>query len=754
MSKALLIVLLLLPVLGFSQKSYYIFENNGANLEPGSGEKEDFLNIPSTFANACYVDPNDGNDANDGSSPSVPVATLARAQALKANYTVIALSDTVHSGTIVLNDWDGTSETPKKITTYNKYNKGKATIKGFKTLTGWTHVGKNKWSVVDNSLPATRAFYLSRSRPIPYKYFLSWLLVNGVKYGFARTPNTGTYQNSSIAVDGMSYMIDSDLSMSTNQYQYGYIYAMVEDWAGVKAQIMSNTATRFNFYTEDLNENNGGYDLNNKNMGSTTHKYVIANHTNCMDLHGEWVYKCDSNKLYLQSTVNPNIISVMAPNINKVIDVYQSSYLTIDNIEIWGGNVGGIQIENSNEITIKNCEVYYSGYAGINLIESNNSLIDSNKVGHIAGNGIAVQYTMSFNDHTITHNHVYDCGVKGYACDRDGYQTVGILSRFNDGADQIDIMYNFIDGTGGNGISHNGSGTDDDEICGTSFRIDYNFINNYCAHSGDGGGIYTGMMGSSTKTKSVSHNFIMNASQDYTFRRDNRPFSMGIYNDNTSKYIATEYNTIYNVQNSIFVQYNSRNNLYRYNTIVKHNVMNNYVLKTGGLYRETYNDGAGAPLTWTYNDVVLTDNVNSRGVSWTSDGTPYTVGVTMNYNDYYTPFRNDNIVFKSLESRPSFVMVDYTMADWTTFTGWEASSTLNKNNWRFSNVSGITADQFVWLFCNWSPAIHVFSLGSASFRDLDGNILSDSVSVPAYSSRVLFYSSGSLTGLANPIYTP
>jgi hypothetical protein len=120
-------------------------------------------------------------------------------------------------------------------------------------------------------------------------------------------------------------------------------------------------------------------------------------------------------------------------------------------------------------------------------------------------------------------------------------------------------------------------------------------------------------------------------------------------------------------------------------------------------------------------------------------------------NQYFNPFRTDGLIFGS---RVNWTYPQlYTLPDWRTFSGWELHSTFNASGWDFSRVSGIKPDQFVRVFMNWSGSSHEFKLGTAGFKDLKGADINGILKVPAYSSKVLFYSSGSLKNVDDPIYS-
>lgn len=704
---------------------------------------------------AIYADPVAGSDSLDGTTPGSAVRSLGRAQvlALATNARVIALSDTVHYGTLSLNNWDGNRYAPKLITTYHVYGNKSASIKGIKRLTGWKNAGNHLWSVYDRALPDKRYFEF-RSTPgfygdYPrYKYFLNGLFINGKWYQMAQTPNAGAFTTDAVAPDSVSYFDETnELSMKENQYQGGYCYIMNEDWVATKAEITRNTATRIYLKKEDF----FFYDLVSA-TNQKTHKYKIVNDVDCADLDGEWVYDPARQTLTLRHRVDPATLDIWVPCVDTVLSIYNCSYVDIRNVDIWSGNKASLQIVHSDNIRVQDCNLYYGAYAGAWVGDSYDVYFEADTILYSNGNGIAFRVSRPAGSENVNHCYLYDCGTNGVLGDRDGSTACGILSQFSN-ASARNFSYNHINRTGYNGI---GLVSSIDDKNGTAW-IYRNLVMNWCMHYQDGAGIYLGYENDNT-SKIIRGNMFLNAGNSAAFSRNNTSFTMGIYWDTETSYYTADSNTIYNTPVGIFLQgYKTSaarpgavHNKALCNTLVKFDAPGAGRVYRGGFYKEVNSDHINDYTAFMNNVVVGTDPDFSQLFTWHHDGSIEASGMKIQENHYFNPFRKDGKIFGS---RVNWELPELlTLQEWQALSGWETGSTVNSVTMGDIPVSGTSPDQRIWLFCNWSDRLHEFSLGSAAFKDLKGNSVMGSLRVAPFSSTVLLHLSGNVRDVDNPVF--
>lgn len=709
---------------------------------------------PPVDADTLYVDAISGNDANNGSTKAMAIQTIDRANDLYLSYDVIAFSDTAHYGSLDLNAWYGSQLDWKKITTYNLYGNGKASLKGIKQLTSWTSLGSNLWSKIDYDLPDMRYFQISEnsstSHLLRYKYFLNGIFIDGNLKNIAIEPdfqesggvvyNYPEWRNESVAEDFKTSMTDNNRSMSINQFQGGYVYVCNEGWVGTKVEITSNNANTFYFNTYDFYF----HDLYSE-TNSYQHWYRVMNHVNCLDQNGEFVYDYNTNKVTLYSTTDPASLEIYVPYVDNVIRLVDCNNVVIDNIEVWSGNITNINIDDSENIIISNSNLYYGGYAAISGIESQDIRVYNDSIMHSNGNGVAFNYNTGGRE-MVDHCYFYDIGNDGINQDRDGYVGNAIFSRWSD-AERY-FQNNYMEHIGGNGIGAMAEASTE-----TNIYIYRNLVRDFNTHLGDGGGIYSVQQQDNIGIKMIRSNIVDGSiGGPWGSTMD---FSMGIYLDLNSYYWTVDSNSISNVPIGIFTQYGNDYNNFIANKIAytskdgRNQSVGGY---TGGFFKEGTGDDI-TNITFKKNQIVhgyTTFHNYENCVQITNDGSPYYPYSVIDSNYYFTPFSTSGTPFLSKGVTFSF----YNMAMWYSFTGWEQHSTLNQQSIMFADVDTITQYDFVYFPRNWSSENHYFDLGKCAFKTMTGTTVRDSILISPFSSTLLFYSLGDISTVEDQIYIP
>jgi len=155
-------------------------------------------------------------------------------------------------------------------------------------------------------------------------------------------------------------------------------------------------------------------------------------------------------------------------------------------------------------------------------------------------------------------------------------------------------------------------------------------------------------------------------------------------------------------------------------------------------------------LHFHHNIIVIRDSTTEQGILWVTDiGTLDDHGTLSDYNQFFTPFYTST---EHVGGTYDFSTITHrTRAAFNSLFGWEGSSTWNATGHDYQDVTGITRDQFTWVF--YSDTInHTFDLAGATFENTSGADVTTSLTLDAGEYRVLFYKSGSLTGVDNPVY--
>ncbi|MBN2012838.1 hypothetical protein JW960_26145, partial [candidate division KSB1 bacterium] len=471
-------------------------------------------------------------------------------------------------------------------------------------------------------------------------------------------------------------------------------------------------------------------------------KYKIVN--DIPDQAGEWKYDYSTNTIILYYETNPSYLTVYAPVRDSVIYIYNSSYVTLNGIEVDAANKYNVLIKNSHEIDVDSCHLYYGGHAAILSAGSYDISIYSDTIMYSNGNGIFIVDGSLSGSHDIYGCHINYCGESETIGDGDGWNYNGIYSVYSES--DLNIYYNEIGNVGYCAINTSNYA----ELSDPDIMIYGNYIHDWSKHINDAGGVYVGGVRDNS-TKIIRKNFIYNQDDDISFSWYDYPEKNAIYLDDYAAYWTVDSNVISYANGAIYndMGTGATNNVIRNNIAYDFDVIGAYSDQQAMLIKSGAANYIGDPMTFKHNTAIMTDTDYSMGVIWTSTGTP-TANSYLDSNYYFNPFRTGTqYAFANRISGDNYY---YTLSGWQALTPFEDHSTYNQNSWTFADVSGITEDQFVWLFSNWSDSAHNFNLGNCVFKDTIGNNVSGTLYVPPYESKVLFYASGTINTVDDPFY--
>jgi hypothetical protein len=727
---------------GFNLSISSDYEGQSVGNPPEIGPYE-FTDVTSS-SDTLWVDAISGNDSYSGQDSNHPVKTLGQLEVILDNsISVVMISDTAYYESLNINIAK-TYGDPLTIRSWNKYNQGNAKLKGLTTVTGWTQSG-NYWSKVLSGMPKNPSYIY----PALYYYavtHLNGVNINGVYHRVSKYPDD-TYTYLDVESGGSSTFTDTDELRANDYWNGAWICTLLNsaEWVNAKLSITDyNVGGVFTYGGLNDEETIFGGD-------ETGLKYFIENHHNAANIDGEWTQNYSTNTLEVYYSGDLNAQTVQVPLVDSVLGITSSSYVTVRGIDFYGANKEQVKVYQSTGIVIDNCRFYSSPVAAIAFIDSDTVEATHNFVYAANDNGILG----IVNDHsTFNDNYIKGSGEATFGGDRNGWHLMGIYTVYDRG--DIEILRNVVDSVGYDGIGVAGEWTSSDvALNDIDIEIADNLVQHALMHVDDGGSIYVSGYDRPGQNCRIHNNLVQNMYQNKAFNQSNTAIDKGaIYLDRNSRYWTVDSNYLYDVVHGIFVNQSENGNV---------TVKNNEIIstRTSAAYRDyafkcfsVSGGGRNDTVRFTNNVVVRGPDATGGMIAHFGWSTFLNLNNMVDSNKYFDPFHpTSQDVWLTIGGAPSYTMDFKTLAEIRTATAYEDHSTLNTTGWDFLDVSGITDDDFITALVNVSNNTHWFRLGSAVFRDLNGGVVADSVSVGPYAQKTLFYASGDLSTIDNRIYT-
>jgi hypothetical protein len=658
---------------------------------------------------------------------------------------IFMMADTVYEGTLSISNKDGTSGDKYIIRTWHKYSaSGHATFSGFKELGTFSDEAGNIWRITDTDLSSDYRFTTWPPGFMAGILMRNMLLINDVPYPVSRFPNTGyRVAESWSTADPATYVYDNQAL--DNNYDDAVISFTDEEWGIVRAKI-DVSGNNLNFQSGTTSYDMGS--INDQNSGGDGVKYFLSNHEYFCDANGDHAYDPDNNTLSVYYSGNLNSQTVKYPEGDNGIYIYSSDYWLFEDIAFEGYNRCHIYSSYSNFLTVDSCNFnYMPGYSGIHAIHSDDIIVRQNSLSDGISYGIFLWHC---SDPLITENYVNNVGATDQMmADQIDGSTIGIYAR--ECAEDVIITHNYVDSSGFDGIATNtfvGSGT-------TSILIEGNIVTNVGFVLNDGGAIYnfeTQNVGDFPRI--IRNNYVDGSYGNAGFSPYSRTWHWGIYLDGGSEHWLVDSNVVIRANAGLNLNGTDQNELAN-NILFSNNThISGQPWAGAGIKMQQYGHyGATTDVNVHDNIIIMRDSTAEHGVIW-FQGYAASLdnnGTTSNNNKFYNPFlETEHVAGTTVWGDP---VTSRTRSSMYSVLGFELNSTWNSPDWTFQDVSGIYRDEFVWIFYNWSETDHVFSLGSATFKDIpSGTNVDTSITVDPYKSKVLFYVSGSLAGVDNPVY--
>lgn len=437
--------------------------------------------------------------------------------------------------------------------------------------------------------------------------------------------------------------------------------------------------------------------------------------------NGDWCYV--DGKLYVRATSSPSGTDIRVSDSDYGIRLSHSFGASLSDIEFKHYYKYGIEGYRVPDVTIDGCVFNHNRGNGLRIsgFENTNLLIQNCTVSHCGIRGIEVS---GVNVGSINNNSVYNIGVDanmGRPFDFSNICGAGItriVPRTGFSAsvcNNLVIEKNIIHDTAYEGIG----------MWGPNNTIRYNYVYSYMAKFSDGGGIYTSYgnylgLFSSSKGTSVHNNIVSSGIGSREGIAGGGTINcIGIYFDNGMSFSSISDNTVYNPGNiGILVNFYTTNNSVTGNKVLGATSYNIRIREdiNGLVPYFDYFTNTGCVLTGNISAVSSTTARNANFYNLVSN--TFTTADNNHYVQPYTDQVNSKLV--------NVTTTNYTLAEWKTFTGKEASST------SYSNYKVTPAVGDVMVQLNPTDAAVDFNI-PALHTDVYGNAPSNPVVIAPWS---------------------
>jgi hypothetical protein len=691
-----------------------------------------FFYISNSSATDYYFS-NSGNDENSGTSLASPWRSVAKMQSvingLKPGDRILLERGSVwHEVALNINNLNGTLGMPIK---FEAYGEGESPIlSGGKLISEFSKSGNIYSASVESSFPRG---------PIRVP---TELLINGVTKDIARSDEFFTKGSNS-----WTQLTDANQNWTANEHVGSVIIYQGVMWSWSASTITGNNSNTVYFGKVQ-------YYLS----GSKWIPYYIANNDKYLLSDGDWTFKNNTLKIYSESDLNAKKVEFAISD--SVIGINNSSNLVFKDIALTMANYRLLSSVGGNNILIDHCEFSHSGGSGIKNYKTKDIKIVNSYVHDIAAMGIFMDQCTPVVQYNLFRNIASKkIGLSNYT-----FRFGAAVSNLTPSGQNSYIEYNYFDSVGLAIQSHT-------FVSGRTGSYSYNYIENYGLTISDCAAIYCASDWDATK-KTVKNNIIKNAvTSGFRFTKyGNQAINPhpslhphALYVDEAGFGYHCDSNSI---QDASFAFYTNRSfsNSFKYNNVVNGNLNN------PDRYNAVYiKDQAIGPKTFSadrdemkFNNIVLDDNVSSRVcIRHTSEyvaDAPDANKFYFDENKIASPFHDVSKIAGYIYNWGAST-TDYSLTQLRNNTdnfntnSSDLKTKIDPQGIKYATVSGkVDKDEFIKFFTNFSKSTRNVNLGNAKFKDMNGNDVSGSVTVPPFYSLVLFYASGDINTVDSEAY--
>ena len=691
-----------------------------------------------------FISSSYGSDSNDGLSESKPLQTVAKVNTLSlqpGDQVLFKCGDTWRAERLVITR-SGASGSPITFSSYPAGCADKPLFSGTQPISGWSvYSGSIYWADLSAGDNANA-----------FPFGINQLFRSGERLPLGRWPNLDAGGGGYSTIDahnlGASGSQVRDNELPAGNWAGASMHLKGMRWYILNRDVLSSSAN-----TLTLNFAPGcGPSGAESCIG---YGYFINNNLMTLDQEGEWFYDKLSGKVYLYTTrgVGPDDrlegSVVFSPSFSTgkflaAITLGRQgggalSFITVDNLAVRGWFSHGVsypevQVGYENtDLTLQNLAVKDVDGIGVNLKTwlyqpaqgpdswhgGTNILVTHTLVDGANQLGIDVYSRHSLYQDNIIRNTalIKNLGAGGMGCfttmnggqcSEDGVgfhlRTADTTTMLYSGNNNV-LRYNRIEDSGGDAIV----------VIGYSNTVEYNYISRACLSKADCGGIHTyggpDMDNTTVYDLKIRYNIIdlvpgvtdgVTSANYY-----NLPLGMGIYIDNYSRNIEVTGNTITRASVAGILFQNSTGK-------INDNVL--YDNSTGALTTgQIALVGEATSAMFSQNNTMFAISERAR----TYEVSNSKMLITSDYNRYYHVVQPTHVYVideNSLES----------LAQWRSYSGKDTHST-EKVDSALANAELIYNDSAV------TRSIPL----SKTYRDLDGNPVTGSLTLKPFESSIL-----------------
>ena len=678
----------------------------GKTLCPGL-----FLLFFSPCEAITYYVSNSGSDQDNGKSESAAFATLSHAR------TELAARDTLllRRGDVFRDSLNLSSLSDPIIGAYGNAALKLPVISGSVALSGWTvYQGKIWTAACDKKIEK--------------------LFADNILMPLARYPDTGW-----LRIDTVIENSDGSNSAITVKALAQHPRNAANYWSGAQVR-WRRWSWWFETRTITSYAQTGILSLAGKSqnhiMGDSGCKgwhFYIDNKFEELDAPGEWFYDSGAQKVYFYPPDGVDPSSLLVEGAFLPVGIVLAGG-TVDNICLRHQTLYGLSLSKKSAITHCRFEGI-GGDAGGAAIRATWDIADSRIAHNTFENNLNIGISWYENSGRkgqtlIQYDTLLNTGTFPGFGGTGSWHAVGILVHLSS---NVQVQYNYIDKTGYAGIL---LGSD-------SNYVQYNIIKRAMWTLNDGGAIYT-----DCSRSTIRNNIIYDTRGDLSSSGPWYPLGHGIWLEFLGDYreSAVENNTIVRSGcNGIYLPNN-------FSCLIKNNVLFDNAevqLDLGGLDTNKYIDPPRTQNLPQNNqfigNVCFALTPKQKAMTFQSQ---FDYGA-MQGNYFCNPY-TDSVVSGFGTGSKRYTLSNYTLAQWRSQFTWADATAKTGPVKRPAGMSESKPYGKGAIFINESPSAQTFSLGSTSYRDLNGMQVSGLISLPPFYSKILVYSDSSLDVKTSP----
>jgi parallel beta-helix repeat protein len=660
---------------------------------------------------ATYYVSNSGSDQNSGRTESAAFATLSFAR------TKLAARDTLllRRGDIFRDSLNLSTISDPVIGAYGSAALPQPMVSGSVAITGWSAYQGKIWAAACDK-KIEKLFADNSLMPLARYPDTGWLRIDTV------TENSDG-SNTAITVKALGLLSRN----SANYWRGAQVrWRRWSWWFETRSIASSTTAGILSLAGKSENHIMG-------DSGCKGWHFYIDKKFEELDAPGEWFYDSVAQKVYFYPPggVDPSTLLVEGAYLPTGITLAGGN---VDNVCIRQQTLYGLSLSKKSAIT--RCRFQgIGGDAGGAALRASWDIADSRIANNVFENNLNTGISWYENSGRkgqtlIQYDTLLNTGAfPGYG-GTGSWHGVGILVHLSS---NVQVQYNYIDKTGYAGIL---LGSD-------SNYVQYNIIKRAMWTLNDGGAIYT-----DCSRSTIRNNIIYDTRGDLSSSGPWYPLGHGIWLEFLGDFreSTVENNTIVRSGcNGIYLPNN-------FTCFIKNNVLFDNAevqLDLGGLDTNSYIDPPRTQKLPQNNqfigNICFAMTRNQKALTFQSQ---FDYGA-MQGNYFCNPY-TDSVVSGYGTGNKRYTLYDYTLAQWRTQFTWADATAKTGPIKRPSGMSESKPYGKGAIFINESPAAQTFSLGSTSYRDLDGASVSGSITVPPFYSTILVYGDSTLGVTTRP----